>query len=195
VLLNEFSDAGIDALTVAAAARGAYDVRMVPGGCICCVGEQDFRRNSLQLVAADSRPTRIIVEPSGIGHPAGIVEELLTHEAAGGLRLEAVIGLVDADRVALLDADDSEPARAAAEIADALALTKADRADARALQKFSSVANSLYPAKLWFGAITDGVLPAAVRELLVVDGRESGSRVTRSTPPAFACRGASRSRG
>ena len=183
VLLNEFSDAGIDALTVAAAARGAYDVRMVPGGCICCVGEQDFRRNLLQLVAADSRPARIIVEPSGIGHPAGIVEELLMHEAAGGLRLEAVIGLVDADRVALLDADDSEPARAAAEIADVLALTKADRADARALQKFSSVANSLYPAKLWFGAIIDGVLPAAVRELLVVDGRESGSRVTRSTRP------------
>ena len=28
VLLNEFSDAGIDALTVAAAARGPYDVRL-----------------------------------------------------------------------------------------------------------------------------------------------------------------------
>ena len=183
VLLNEFSDAGIDALTVAAAARGAYDVRMVPGGCICCVGEQDFRRNLLQLVAADPRPTRIIVEPSGIGHPAGIVEELLMHEAAGGLRLEAVIGLVDADRVALLEADDTEPARAAAEIADFLALTKADRADARTLQKFSSIANTLYPAKRWFGPIAGGVLPAVMRDLLEAGDGDAISRVARSTRP------------
>lgn len=166
VLLNEFSDAGIDALTVAAAARGAYDVRMVPGGCICCVGEQDFRRNLLQLVAAESPPARIIVEPSGIGHPAGIVEELLMHQAAGGLRLEAVIGLVDADRVALLEADDAEPARAAAEIADVLALTKADRADVHTQQKFAAIANSLYPAKRWFGPVTGGVLPAAAHHAL-----------------------------
>lgn len=173
VLLNEFSDAGIDALTVAAAARGAYDVRMVPGGCICCVGEQDFRRNLLELVAAESRPARIIVEPSGIGHPAGIVEELLMHEAAGGLRLEAVIGLVDADRVVLLESDDTEPARAAAEIADVLALTKADRADALTLQKFSTLANSLYPAKRWFGPVEGGVLPAAARAVLARTGREN----------------------
>lgn len=173
VLLNEFSEAGIDALTVAASARGAYDVRMVPGGCICCVGETDFRRNLLELVAGPVRPARIIVEPSGIGHPAGIVEELLMHEANGGLRLEAVIGLVDVERVALLEATDAEPARAAAEISDVLALTKADRADAYTVQSFTQIAESLYPPKVWFGPISGGELPEAARSALMTESRHS----------------------
>ena len=32
VILNEFTDAGIDALQVAESARGSYDVRLVAGG-------------------------------------------------------------------------------------------------------------------------------------------------------------------
>jgi len=36
VILNEFTDAGIDALQVAQSARGKYDVRLVAGGCLCC---------------------------------------------------------------------------------------------------------------------------------------------------------------
>ena len=128
VLLNEFSDAGIDALTVAAAARGPYDVRLVPGGCLCCAGEADFRRTLRELVEGD-RPDRIVVEPSGIGHPAGIVEELLAHQAAGGIVLEAVLGLVGPSEAGGLDeAERVELARATAEIADLLALAKADAA-------------------------------------------------------------------
>jgi G3E family GTPase len=42
VILNEFTDAGIDALSVAQSARGNYDVRLVAGGCLCCVGELEF---------------------------------------------------------------------------------------------------------------------------------------------------------
>jgi G3E family GTPase len=38
VILNEFTDAGLDAVSVAEAARGRYDVRLVAGGCLCCVG-------------------------------------------------------------------------------------------------------------------------------------------------------------
>ncbi len=188
VLLNEFSEAGIDALTVAAAARGAYDVRMVPGGCICCVGEADFRRNLLELVAARERPARIIVEPSGIGHPAGIVEELLMHQAQGGLRLEAVIGLVDAARVPLLRATDAEPARATAEIADVLALSKTDLADASCLREFESLAGALYPAKKWFGGIVRGELPNAAWDAIRRDrhGIAAEARASQRRPAQHA---------
>jgi hypothetical protein len=34
VILNEFTDAGLDALTVAQSAQGRYDVRLVSGGCL-----------------------------------------------------------------------------------------------------------------------------------------------------------------
>ncbi len=175
VLLNEFTDAGIDALTVAAAARGPYDVRLIPGGCLCCAGEADFRR-TLQELVAGPRPARIIVEPSGIGHPAGIVEELLAHQAAGGILLEGVLGLVDP---AALDGgtptggpqlggqtERDELARATAEIADVLALAKADLATPAQVAAFEAVAAALFPAKRGVGQVSQGRLPPALREAL-----------------------------
>jgi hypothetical protein len=162
VLLNEFTDAGIDALTVAAAARGAYDVRLVPGGCLCCTGEADFRRNLRELIDV-VRPARIVVEPSGIGHPTGIVEELLAHEAAGQVHLEAVVTLVDPLRLAeLLGGTAQEELRAAVEIADVLVLSKADLASSDEQRLFDSFAASVYPPKLMTAQSIRGAIPAAV---------------------------------
>ena len=160
VLLNEFTDAGIDALTVAAAARGAFDVRLIPGGCLCCTGEADFRRTLLELIAT-RRPARILVEPSGIGHPVGIVEEILAHEAHGDLRLEWVLALLDAPRLALLSTRDAESAvaTAAVQIADGVALTKGDQIDSTTRVEFTEAMQRIYPPKRWMGVIERGSLP------------------------------------
>jgi len=186
VLLNEFTDAGIDALTVAAAARGPFDVRLIPGGCLCCAGEADFRR-TLQELVAGPRPARILVEPSGIGHPAGIVEELLAHQAAGGIRLEGVLGLVDpaslaegasTDDASVRDERD-ELALATAEIADVLALAKADLATPAQIAAFESRAAALFPAKRRIGQVMQGQVPADLLEALRAEGaavpRDAGS--------------------
>jgi G3E family GTPase len=182
VLLNEFTDAGIDALTVASAARGAYDVRLVPGGCLCCAGEADFRRTLQELLAPGATPpARILVEPSGIGHPAGIVEELLAHEAAGRLVLEGVLGLVDATTLqpdaavpasasggpeaSRLD-ERSELARASAEIADVLALAKGDLATPAQHAAFERYAAGLFPPKRAAGPVENGRLSSALRAAL-----------------------------
>lgn len=158
VLLNEYTDAGIDALTVAAAAHGAYDVRLVPGGCLCCAGEADFRRNLRELIE-HVRPSGILVEPSGIGHPGGIVDELLAHEAAGAIELRGVIGLIDP---AHIDGQD-ETVVAVREIADVLLLSKADTATAVQREQFARGAAELFPAKSWVGEMQDGNLPEAAK--------------------------------
>jgi len=196
VLLNEFTDAGIDALTVAAAAQGAYDVRLVPGGCLCCAGEADFRRTLQELLAPEGNPpARILVEPSGIGHTAGIVEELLAHQAAGRLVLEGVLGLVDA---AALPADASsssttalderaELARASAEIADVLVLAKADLASFAARAAFERYSAALFPTKRAAGFVEHGRLSPAVLAALVAEssiGVESAPSVGSTRPLA-----------
>lgn len=160
VLLNEFSLAGIDALTVASAARGAYDVRLVPGGCLCCAGEDDFRRNLRQLID-EVRPDRILVEPSGIGHPAGIVEELLGYQASGKLQLEGVVALIDPARVAAALDESDELLRDHLDIADAIALSKADAADARQREDFAALVARAASAPRWSGLIEGGALPMA----------------------------------
>ena len=194
VLLNEFTDAGIDALTVAAAARGPYDVRLIPGGCLCCAGEADFRR-TLQELVAGPRPARILVEPSGIGHPAGIVEELLAHQAAGGILLEGVLGLVDpaslaagasTDGASVRDERD-ELALATAEIADVLALAKADLATPAQIAAFEARAAALFPAKRRIGQVVQGRVPAELLEALHAEGA-SASRRTVSAAGATVTR-------
>jgi G3E family GTPase len=174
VILNEFTETGIDALTLAAAARGAYDVRLVPGGCLCCASELDFTRTLVQLVQ-EQRPVRLLVEPSGIGHPAAIAEELLQHEARGHLQLAGIICLLDGLRAARLWAEwqatlDAEAAgttppersveRDQFEVADVVVLSKADVATPEQRAAFEALANAAYPPKRWVGEMTQGELPA-----------------------------------
>jgi len=173
VILNEFTETGIDALTLAAAARGAYDVRLVPGGCLCCAGELDFTRTLVQLVR-EQPPVRLLIEPSGIGHPAAIAEELLQHEARGHLRLAGIVCLLDGLRAERLWAEwqavdaalaeGREPPersieRDQFEVADVAVLSKADLATPAQRAAFHSLVEACFPAKRWSGEMVDGALP------------------------------------
>jgi G3E family GTPase len=89
VILNEFTDAGIDALKVAESSRGNYDVRLVAGGCLCCVGELEFGKQLRDLLR-NFKPARLLIEPSGAGHAADIVDTLALYEAQQALGLWAV---------------------------------------------------------------------------------------------------------
>src|ERR1700736_5255281 len=95
VILNEFTEAGLNAVSVAEAARGRYDVRLVAGGCLFCVGELEFSKQ-LRDILRNFRPARLLVEPSGAGHAADIVDTLSIYETQQALRLDSVICLVDA---------------------------------------------------------------------------------------------------
>jgi G3E family GTPase len=153
VLLNEFTEAGIDALTVASAARGRYDVRLVAGGCLCCTGEQDFRRNLRQVIDSGDAD-RLIVEPSGAGHPAGMIEELLAHEARELLRVEVVLGLIDPARVASGAAVAPGLARDQLDSADVIVLAKPDLADDTTWPALQQIVSSLYPPRSAIAAAT-----------------------------------------
>lgn len=159
VILNEFTDTGIDVLTVAGAARGEFDVRLVPGGCLCCASELDFTRTLRELVRG-IRPARLFVEPSGIGHPAAIVEELLAHESRGAVALQSIVCLVDPARLGELTPG-AGVARDQAEVADVLVLSKADLATHGQRAAFREWAAEFYPPKRWVGECAGGELPGA----------------------------------
>src|SRR5579862_343910 len=139
VILNEFTDAGIDALSVAQSARGNYDVRLVAGGCLCCVGELEFGKQ-LRDILRHFKPVRLLIEPSGAGHAADIVDTLAQYEAQRALVLNSVICLVDAqDASRLLNL---RPANEWSQIqsADVLLLSKPDLAGNAEREAFAEIA-------------------------------------------------------
>jgi len=158
VVLNEFTDAGLDALSVAEVARGQFDVRLVATGCLCCVGELEFNKQ-LRDILRNFKPVRLLIEPSGAGHAAEIVDALAQYETQRALVLDSVICLVDA-----LDAARIFRSRAASEwsqiqSADVLLLSKPDLAGEAERQAFAEIAAAQYPAKGYVGSCLNGELP------------------------------------
>jgi G3E family GTPase len=200
VILNEFTDAGLDALSVAQAAQGIYDVRVVAGGCLCCVGELEFGRQ-LRDILRHLKPSRLLIEPSGAGHAADIVDELAAYEAQRALSLDSVVCLVDAlDSVRILR---NPPANEWAQIqsADVLLMSKPDLAGPAERQAFAEIVAAQYPRKRHVGVCEQGVMPTEALQpyartpqfSLVRDA--AGAAMAESTP--FTVRGlhGSESRG
>jgi G3E family GTPase len=159
VVLNEFTDAGLDALSVAESARGRYDVRLVAGGCLCCVGEMEFGKQ-LRDILRNFKPARLLIEPSGAGHAADIVDTLGQYETQRALSLDSVVCLVDS-----LDAGRILLARGGNEwsqiqSADALLLSKPDLAGDAERRAFEEIAAAQYPLKRYLGSCSRGEIPA-----------------------------------
>ena len=158
VILNEFTDAGIDALSVAESSRGNYDVRLIAGGCLCCVGELEFGKQLRDLLR-NFKPARLLIEPSGAGHAADIVDTLSLYETQNALHLDSVICLIDPQDAARI-LDKRPPVEwSQIQSADALLLSKPDLANAGERQDFARIAAEQYPQKLYLGTCSHGELP------------------------------------
>ena len=160
VILNEFTDAGIDALSVAQSARGDYDVRLVAGGCLCCVGELEFGKQ-LRDILRNFKPARLLIEPSGAGHAADIVDTLSLYESQQALQLDSVICLVDPQDAARILAQRPDNEWSQIQSADALLMSKPDLADEAQRRDFALIAAEQYPQKSFLGICRQGELPEA----------------------------------
>ena len=163
VVLNEFTDAGLDALSVAQAARGAADMRLVAGGCLCCVGELDFAKQ-LREILKTLKPVRLLIEPSGAGHAADIVDELSIYEKQGAMRLDSIVCLVDSLDAACILESRAAPEWSQIQSADVLLMSKPDLAAAPDREAFEAIVAAQYPAKRFVGTCRHGELPDAAMQ-------------------------------
>lgn len=73
MIVNEFGAVGIDAVALqssAAASDGSVTVKQIAGGCMCCAQSGVLLPAIAQIIRA-TKPDRLLIEPSGLGHPAG----------------------------------------------------------------------------------------------------------------------------
>jgi len=92
VLLNEFGEVGLDAALLGS--RGQVVIREVPGGCLCCAAGVPTQVAVNQLLAR-AKPDRLLIEPTGLGHPAQILKLLQNPYLAPVLNIQTTVCLVD----------------------------------------------------------------------------------------------------
>jgi G3E family GTPase len=91
ILVNEFGEVGIDGALLSD--QGAT-IKEVPGGCLCCVSGLPFQIG-LNALLHKARPDRLLIEPSGLGHPSRILDILTNEHYREILQLGPAFCLVD----------------------------------------------------------------------------------------------------
>jgi len=95
VLVNEFGEIGIDGALLAD--RGAT-LKEIPGGCLCCVNGLPMQVGLNMLLK--SKPDRLLIEPTGLGHPRQVLQMLSAPVYQAWLQLNATLTLLDARQLA-----------------------------------------------------------------------------------------------
>ncbi|MGP9823630.1 CobW family GTP-binding protein [Ectopseudomonas khazarica] len=98
VLINEFGQIGLDAALLE---QGDDAVAMaeVAGGCLCCVNGAPFQVGLGRLLRK-ARPDRLLIEPSGLGHPAQLLAQLRQPPWLGVLAVQPALLVLDAQALA-----------------------------------------------------------------------------------------------
>jgi len=143
VLVNEFGEVGIDGALLET--EGAF-VREIPGGCMCCVAGLPMQIGLNQLIHK-ARPDRLLIEPTGLGHPAQILETLTSEHYRDILSIGPVITLVDPRKLEDPRVLDNVQFRDQVAAADILVANKTDLCTETQLNHFDQWAAALEPAK------------------------------------------------
>lgn len=108
VLVNEFGEVGLDKDLLESdlhreenktfdsrAQLNNIAIKQVAGGCLCCTTSAAFQV-SLNTLIKTVNPDRILIEPTGLGHPKNILKQLQASHYQSVLLLDNVLCLLDA---------------------------------------------------------------------------------------------------
>ncbi len=166
VLVNEFGEVGVDGAFLQE--QGAV-VKEVPGGCMCCVAGLPMAIGINALLA--QKPDRLIIEPTGLGHPKDIIRKLESEHYSGYINVNATITLVDPRNLSVEKYTSNSNFQDQIALADVLVANKIDACTEEDLAHFDSYARSFEPVKSFVGKVEKGNLlpewldmPKMVRE-------------------------------
>ena len=100
VLVNEFGEIGVDGSLFQGnqSKQQQIFIREVPGGCMCCAAGLPMQIALNQLLS-EAKPDRLLIEPTGLGHPKEVLQVLSSEHYRQVLSLQKNITLVDARKL------------------------------------------------------------------------------------------------
>lgn len=96
ILMNEFGQIGVDQQLISQ--QQGYAVKELLGGCLCCSSQLPMQI-ALARLLTESKPDRLFIEPTGLGHPAQLLEQLTEPHWHSSLAMRALVIVVDGSRL------------------------------------------------------------------------------------------------
>jgi len=129
ILVNEFGEIGVDGSLLAGQINtdNIY-IEEVSGGCMCCASNLPMQV-ALNKLLKKSRPHRLIIEPTGLGHPKEMLAVLSKPQYKNVLNLEKTITLIDARQIEDTRYTEHEVYNQQLDIADVIVGNKSDLYD------------------------------------------------------------------
>ena len=169
VLVNEFGEVGVDGALLQ---QQGVIVQEVAGGCLCCVAAPAFT-TGLNRIIRRHRPDRILIEPSGLGHPAQVLDTLTGPLYRGILDIRATICLIDARQLSSPRHFEHPNFQDQIHLADVLVANKTDLYAAEDILAFEDFVLSLRPPKQKIGRVEQGMIDPAWLEFARGEDRQA----------------------
>jgi G3E family GTPase len=96
VLMNEFGQIGVDQQLLPQ--DQGYAVKELLGGCLCCSSQLPMQI-ALSRLLSEVKPDRLFIEPTGLGHPGQLLEQLTEPHWQSHLNMQALVTVVDGSRL------------------------------------------------------------------------------------------------
>lgn len=167
VLVNEFGEIGIDGAMMSD--QGAL-IKEVPGGCMCCTAGVPMSVGINALLR--QKPDRLIIEPTGLGHPKQVVATLTSAQYQDHVDLKATIALVDPRNLRDEKYTSNQNFNDQLGCADVVIGNKVDACSADDIDAFNDWVTDQTPTKVFHQLVTQGQLPL---EVLDIERLENGA--------------------
>ena len=96
VLMNEFGQIGVDQQLLPQSE--GYQVKELLGGCLCCTSQLPMQI-ALSRLIQESKHDRLFIEPTGLGHPDQLLEQLTEPHWQSLIDMRALVTVVDGSRL------------------------------------------------------------------------------------------------
>lgn len=96
VLMNEFGQIGIDQQLMPTS--DGFAIQELVGGCLCCSSQLPMQI-ALSRLISENKVDRLFIEPTGLGHPAQLLEQLTEPHWLQHLSMRSLVTVVDGSRL------------------------------------------------------------------------------------------------
>ncbi len=172
VLVNEFGEVGIDHLIMENEGQDEVKILEVEGGCICC-SAADGMNDKLKWMVETLKPDRILIEPTGLAHPASVLDLLRSPFFRKYVQTWATICLVNPQQLSQDRYATNGVYLDQLSLADVLVANKTDICTDDELEHFWEYAEEIYPPKLIIDRVEQAALKPEWLYLQTSDDREA----------------------